>query len=126
MSVFTDAEVEYLAGQRLGRLATVGPGGRPHVMPVAFLHNRELDVIDIQGYGMTGSKKFRDVVLTGLAAFVVDDATEAGPRLLEVRGRAESLTGVDGTRDGGLIRIHPERVVALNVEPGGGWNRRGV
>ena len=32
--MFTDAEVQYLTSQPLGRLATVGPDGRPHVMPV--------------------------------------------------------------------------------------------
>ena len=36
MSAFTPEELAYLAGQRLGRLATVGPDGAPHVMPVSF------------------------------------------------------------------------------------------
>jgi len=29
MSVFTDKELEYLGGQRLGRIATVGADGQP-------------------------------------------------------------------------------------------------
>jgi pyridoxamine 5'-phosphate oxidase family protein len=38
MSVFTAAEIEYLGGQPLGRLATVGSDGQPHVVPrVAFV-----------------------------------------------------------------------------------------
>jgi hypothetical protein len=28
--IFTDAELEYLAAQPLGRLATLGPSGLPH------------------------------------------------------------------------------------------------
>jgi hypothetical protein len=36
MSVFTDAEIEHLGSQRLGRLTTVGHDGMPHVVPVAF------------------------------------------------------------------------------------------
>jgi pyridoxamine 5'-phosphate oxidase family protein len=36
MSVFTDKELEYLAGQRLGRIAPVGPDGQPHVVPTTF------------------------------------------------------------------------------------------
>ena len=36
MSVFTEAELEYFAGQRLGRIATVGPDGQPHVVPTSF------------------------------------------------------------------------------------------
>jgi hypothetical protein len=30
MSAFTDAEISYLEGQRIGRLATVGRDGQPH------------------------------------------------------------------------------------------------
>jgi pyridoxamine 5'-phosphate oxidase family protein len=33
VSVFTEAGIAYLQSQRLGRLATVGPDGRPHVGP---------------------------------------------------------------------------------------------
>ena len=39
MSVFTEAERDYLSGARLGRLATVGPDGQPHVVPVTFAVN---------------------------------------------------------------------------------------
>ena len=45
MSVFTPAELAYLSEQRLGRLATTNQGGQPHVVPVGFRHNRELDTI---------------------------------------------------------------------------------
>lgn len=50
MSAFTDREIEYLQGQRLARLATVGPDGRPHVVPVGFRYNAELETIDIGGH----------------------------------------------------------------------------
>jgi Pyridoxamine 5'-phosphate oxidase len=41
MSVFTAEERDYLvSGVRLGRLATVGPDGMPHVVPTAFRYNR--------------------------------------------------------------------------------------
>ena len=33
MSVFQDEEIEYLESQLLGRLATVGSDGQPHVVP---------------------------------------------------------------------------------------------
>ena len=36
-SVFTDAELAYLLGEpRLGRLATIGKDGTPHVVPVGW------------------------------------------------------------------------------------------
>ncbi|HXJ66443.1 MAG TPA: pyridoxamine 5'-phosphate oxidase family protein [Actinomycetota bacterium] len=43
MSVFTDAELEYLGSQPLARLATVGPDGQPHVSPVTSRYNCEED-----------------------------------------------------------------------------------
>ena len=46
MSHFTPAEIEYLKSQRLGRLATVNSKGEPHVVPVSFRYNAELDTID--------------------------------------------------------------------------------
>ena len=73
MSAFTPAEIEYLQGQQLGRLATVNESGEPHVVPVGFRHNTELDTIDISGHNLGKSKKFRDAARTGRAAFVVDD-----------------------------------------------------
>ena len=39
MSVFTDKELDYLNGQRLGRIATVGADGQPHVVPTSFRYN---------------------------------------------------------------------------------------
>ena len=40
MSVFREAEIRYLAGGRqLGRIATVGADGTPHVVPVAWIYN---------------------------------------------------------------------------------------
>ena len=49
MSVFTAAEVAYLQSQRIGRIATVGPDGQPHVVPVGFRYNPDEDSIDIGG-----------------------------------------------------------------------------
>jgi pyridoxamine 5'-phosphate oxidase family protein len=121
MSVFTETEIEYLSGQRLGRLATVDAEGRPHVVPVAFRYNEELDAVDIGGHNFAGSKKFRDVGKTGRAAFVVDDVLPPWrTRGVEVRGRAEVRS------EGGkeimenfaeeMIRIHPRRIVSWGVD----------
>ena len=73
MSVFTDTELDYLAGQRLGRIATVGPGGQPHVVPRSFRYNAEHDAIDVAGLRMSQTKKLRDVQRTGRASIVIDD-----------------------------------------------------
>ena len=51
MSVFSDAELTYLAKGKLGRLATIDGAGMPHVVPLGWRYNPGLDVIDIGGRG---------------------------------------------------------------------------
>jgi pyridoxamine 5'-phosphate oxidase family protein len=76
---FTDAESAYLASQRLGRLATIGPDGSPQVKPAGFRYNPGLGTIDVSGFNMAASQKFRNVRRNGQAALVVDDIASAGP-----------------------------------------------
>ncbi len=80
MSVFTAAELAYLAGGRqLGRVATVGADGTPHVVPVAWIYNAVRDTIDIGGHELEQTKKFRDVARTGRVAIVIDDLASTEP-----------------------------------------------
>ena len=121
MSAFTEKEIEYLKGQRLGRLATVDAEGRPHVVPVGFRYNAGLDTVDIGGRNIAGSKKFRDAGKTGKAAFVVDDVLPPWRvRGVEVRGRAEVLSeGGTEIMEGfseELIRIYPRRIVGWGLD----------
>ena len=124
--MFTEAELEYLEAQPLGRLATQQPNGTLQVNPVGFSYNPDEKTIDVTGYHLTGSRKFRNVQANGRVAFVVDDLPSTNPwrvRCLEIRGRAEALTGInrpDGHLDGAVIRIHPERILAFGVED---WDR---
>jgi pyridoxamine 5'-phosphate oxidase family protein len=115
MSAFTEAELAYLLGdRRLGRVATVGADGTPHVVPVGSSYNPEHDSIDVGGHNLEGTKKYRDVKRTGRAAIVIDDLASTNPwrpRGIEVRGRAEAIAG---SRP--LIRIHPERIVSWGIE----------
>ena len=60
MSVFTEAEIEYLRGQMHGHLATVGRDSQPHVVPVTFWLNPDEDSIDIGGINFGATKKWRD------------------------------------------------------------------
>ena len=93
MSNFTPVEIEYFKSQRLGQLATVNAAGEPHVVPVSFRYNAELDTIDIGGHNIAQSKKFRDAARNGRVAFVVDDVLPPWqPRGIEVRGSAEVLS----------------------------------
>jgi pyridoxamine 5'-phosphate oxidase family protein len=121
MSAFTPAEIEYLQGQQLGRLATVNESGEPHVVPVGFRYNAELDTIDIGGHNLGASKKFRDVARTGNAAFVVDDVLPPWQaRGVEVRRQAEVFEeggeDVNSDFDAELIRLHPSRIVGWGID----------
>jgi pyridoxamine 5'-phosphate oxidase family protein len=70
--VFTAAELDFLRSQRIGRFATVGPSGWPHVVPVMYTMNDDgsLD-FDVDGV------KLRNLVAEPRAAMVVD---AMGPR----------------------------------------------
>ncbi|OXM65231.1 PPOX class F420-dependent oxidoreductase [Amycolatopsis vastitatis] len=122
--MFTEAELAYLAAQPLGRLATQQPNGTLQVNPVAFHYNPDEKTIDITGYNLRKSKKFRNIATHDKVAFVVDDVPSTNPwrvRCLEIRGRAEALTGAnvpDGHLDDAVIRIHPGRILAMGVEDG--------
>ena len=120
MSGFNAAQLAYLrSDRRLGRVATVGLDGTPHVAPVGWTYNDELDTIDVGGRQFDQSKKYRDVKRSGRAAIVIDDLASVDPwrpRGVEVRGRADV---VDNPAP--MIRIHPDRVVSwgLDEEPEG-------
>ncbi|MGH9046599.1 MAG: PPOX class F420-dependent oxidoreductase [Acidimicrobiales bacterium] len=103
-------ERAFLESQRLGRLATVDAEGHPHVAPVGFVYNEDTATIDIAGFHMSSTAKFRHVRRLGYAAFVVDEVLAPwSPRGIEIRGRAEALESAPGAPTG-LIRIHAERV----------------
>lgn len=125
MSVFTGEEITYLNGQRLGRLATVGRGGEPHVVPVGFDYDPDADAVRVGGHDLAETKKFRDAERNPNVAFVVDDLASIDPwrpRGIEIRGRAETF------RDGGdrvgagsgpaWIRIEPERIASWGIGEG--------
>ena len=121
MSVFTEQQLEYLGSQRLGRIATVGRDGMPHVVPTTFRYNPEHDTVDVGGLRMNETKKFRDVQRTGRASIVVDDVLPPWrPRMIEIRGRAETLLSGGkefGERfDDAIVRIYPEHIVAFGIE----------
>ena len=123
MSVFTAAEIAYLQSQRIGRIATVGPDGQPHVVPIGFRYNPEQDSIDIGGIaGFTQRKHYRDMARNPKVAFVVDDLPSVDPwtiRGIEIRGEAEVLAsggqsimpffGPD------MIRIRARRIVSWGI-----------
>ena len=123
MSVFTDKELEYLAGQRLGRIATVGPDGQPHVVPTTFRYNPDHDAIEVGGLRMSQTKKLRDVQRTGRESIVIDDVLPPWqPRMIEIRGTAAVIasggTAFGERFDDAIVRIQPARIVAAGFDEG--------
>jgi pyridoxamine 5'-phosphate oxidase family protein len=82
--IFTPAELEFLRSQRIARLATVGPSGWPHVVPVMFaLDESGAFEFDVDGV------KLRNLTSEPRAAMTID---AMGPkRGVAVQGQAELI-----------------------------------
>jgi pyridoxamine 5'-phosphate oxidase family protein len=111
--IFTDQELEYLQGQRLGRIATVSAKGEPDAAAVGFRIDGD-DVV-VGGLDNTKTRKYWNVKATGRASLVVDDLASVDPwrpRMVKVTG-----TATIGTDDRGkpTIRIRPETVWSFGL-----------
>lgn len=120
---FTQPQLDYLASQTLGRLATVHPDtGMPQVSPVTFTVNAQAGTIDIGGRAMGTTRKFANVAATCKAALVIDDVADASTwtvRGIEIRGTAEALDDVEPPTpyfSPEIIRIHPDRIIAWGLD----------
>jgi len=123
MAELTSAQIEYLATQRLGRIATAGADGKPHVVPTSFHYHPDLGTIDVGGLHVSTTKKYRDVQANAFAAIVIDDLVSTDPwtpRMIEIRGRAEAIADGGSALGPGFgdafIRIHPEKVNSFGID----------
>lgn len=112
----SDAERRFLTSgvRALGRVATVGPDGTPHVVPSGWTYNAELGTLDVTGHSVEQTKKYRDVRRTGRAAIVidgVDDAAGWSPWAIELSGPADAVPGPPA-----MIRIRPTRVRSWGLD----------
>jgi len=121
MSVFSDAELTYLAKGKLARLATIDVTGMPHVVPLGWRYNPELDVIDIGGRDFARSRKFRNAQRNPNVALVIDDVL---PPCSVLPGGSREATVASGSS--GPAHTSPHRRAALHgltlgaaVDPGG-------
>jgi pyridoxamine 5'-phosphate oxidase family protein len=122
---FKPYEIEFMRQADLGRLATLQPDGTPQNSPVGFTYNEQLGTIDIAGYRMSKSQKYRNIARNNRVAFVVDDITSRDPwrvRCLEIRGTAEQAAippshGAAGDElDTAIIRVTPRRVISFGID----------
>ena len=122
---FRPHEIDFLRGTALGRLATIQPNRTLQNSPVGFSYNESLGTIDIAGFRMSKSQKFRNIARNAKVAFVVDDITSRDPwrvRCLEIRGSAEQSEvapsqGAAGDQlDTSIIRITPRRIISFGID----------
>lgn len=115
------AELAYLREQRLGRLASVDGQGRPQANPVGYFL-RDDGAIDIGGWAMGSSKKWRNIAGNPYVSLVVDDVVSTDPwavRGVEIRGTAEQVVGpheLGAYLSREVIRIRPYSVIAWGLE----------
>jgi pyridoxamine 5'-phosphate oxidase family protein len=117
---FKPHEIEFMRRADLGRLATVQSDGTPQNSPVGFTYNEELGTIDVGGYRMSKSQKYRNIADNNKVAFVVDDIASRDPwrvRCLEIRGTAEQAEARSGAgMDTAIIRITPRRIISFGID----------
>lgn len=117
---FKPYEIAYLEKADLGRLATVQKDGTPQNSPVGFTFNAELGTIDIAGYQMSKSQKYKNLVHNNKVALVVDDVYSHDPwrvRCLEIRGIGEQAdSGDNGDFDSAIIRVTPTKIISFGID----------
>ncbi|MEV4015163.1 PPOX class F420-dependent oxidoreductase [Nonomuraea angiospora] len=118
---FTQAELDYLSTQHIGRLATVSPDGQVQNNPTNFFLDADTGTIVIGGGALGRTKKFRNVQQGSTVAFVVDDLATVdpwAPRGIEIRGKAVALTDHEPPLPGlsrQIIRITPTKIVSWGL-----------
>jgi pyridoxamine 5'-phosphate oxidase family protein len=122
---FRPHEIEFLRATALGRLATIQPNGTLQNSPVGFSFDETRGTIDIFGFHMSKSQKYRNIAANPTVAFVVDDIVSTDPwrvRCLEIRGTAEqaeappSVGGAGDQLDTAIIRITPRRIIGFGID----------
>ena len=123
---FKPHEVEFMKSSDLARLATIQPDGTLQNSPVGFSYNEALGTVDIHGYQMSKSRKFRNLAANNTVALVIDDIVSRNPwrvRCLEIRGTAEQADSGERRRepnddeiDTAIIRITPRRIISFGID----------
>jgi pyridoxamine 5'-phosphate oxidase family protein len=116
MAVFTDAELKFLASQRLARLATASKTGQPDVSAVGF--SVDGDSMVSGGIDLTKTVRYHHLQENPQATIVIDDLASIDPwkpRGVKVRGDATIEDSEDGRP---RIRIRPAVVWSWGINVG--------
>ena len=140
--MLTEEQRGFLEAQRVGRLATVDPAGRPHVVPICYALSDDAVcfTIDEKPKRRPGAKlkRLANLQANPFAALVVDRYDEDWSRLgwVMIRGRADILaSGPEHDRAQAALRtrypqlagmrIEELPVVAIRIEAASSWGRLG-
>ena len=123
--MFTDKELEYLNGQRLGRLATVTAENHAHAVPTGFRVSDDGTAIEVGGHNLAARRPMylRNIENNPWVAYIVDDLVSTNPwtpRAVTVRGKAE-IRPEGGERvgpgfDSTLIVIKPVSITSWGID----------
>jgi len=124
-----------LAGARVAHLATVGPGGRPHIVPITFALDGDAMyfAVDAKPKRTTDLQRVRNIEANPAVSVLVDHYDDDWSRLWWVRvdGRAGVLGRGDSDRAVDLLaeryaqyrQVRPSGpVVAISVDRMSGWS----
>ena len=112
MGAFTEAEIDYLNGQLLARIATASATGVPDVAAVGF--GLDGDDVVTGGFDITKTVRYFNLLANRCASIVVDDLASVdpwSPRGVKVRGRVILEEEGRGMR----IRIIPEVIWSWHI-----------
>jgi PPOX class probable F420-dependent enzyme len=127
-----------VAQARVGRLATVDPHGRPHIVPVCFALEREriISVVDHKPKATTELRRVTNIRANPAVSLIVDHYDEDWEQLWWVRvdGRARIVSLVDD-RDildplfekyRGQYGLHPPPgpAIVMSADRWVGWSAR--
>lgn len=125
-AIFTEQEIAYLQSQRLGRIATVTPNGRPRLVATGYAVSPERGTIELGGYHLAGTRRVQDIRVNPHVSFIVDDIDDTAPgwvvRGVEIRGVARlHESGTPSRLPSGLVahgwmEITPEKVRSWGLD----------
>jgi pyridoxamine 5'-phosphate oxidase family protein len=120
--VLSDQEIQYLKTQRLARIATVSPKGKPEVSPVAFEYDGKYFFIGSHDQTIFFQTQRYKNIKNGKTsiAMVIDDLESIDPwkpRGIKVSGPAEIVEHEGIFGKGSYLRITPRVSISWGIEP---------
>jgi PPOX class probable F420-dependent enzyme len=119
---------------RVGRLATVGADGRPHLVPICFVlvGDRVFSAVDHKPKRSTRLRRLSNARDTGVASLLIDEYDDDWTRLWWVRldGHISVLETCPPAASAALTAKYPQyaakpptgQMLALTVEKWSGWS----